>query len=103
MPETKFEPDAGEELNAQREKQGMPPLEAAKTRDRGIGPFGRLVLRGATVIDGTGAPPIGPIDIVVENGRIAELRKVGVRQGRRSKPNAVRPAAITRSTATANA
>ena len=78
MPETKFEPDAGEELNAQREKQGMPPLEAAKTRDRGIGPFGRLVLRGATVIDGTGAPPIGPIDIVVEKGRIAELRKVGV-------------------------
>ncbi|HUB46090.1 MAG TPA: amidohydrolase family protein [Acetobacteraceae bacterium] len=78
MPESVFEPDAGEELTAQRAKQGMPPLEPATSRDRGVGPFGRMVLRGATVIDGTGAPPIGPIDIVVENGRIAELRKVGV-------------------------
>jgi imidazolonepropionase-like amidohydrolase len=37
-----------------------------------------MVLRGATVIDGTGAPPIGPADIVVEHGRIAAIRKVGV-------------------------
>jgi|SRR5271166_1044 len=72
------ETDAGEELTQLRASLGMPPLEPARARDRGIGPFKRLVLRGATVIDGTGAPPIGPIDIVVENGRIAELRKVGV-------------------------
>jgi imidazolonepropionase len=71
------EPDAGEELTLLRAGQGQPPLVAASKRDRGIGPFKRLVLRGATVIDGTGAPPIGPIDIVVEQGRIAELRKVG--------------------------
>ena len=71
------ESDAGEELTLLRTAQGQPPLVAATGRDRGIGPFTRLVLRGATVIDGTGAPPIGPIDIVVENGRIAELRKVG--------------------------
>src|ERR1700691_616663 len=70
------EPDAGEELTLLRATQGMPPLVAAAKRDRGIGPFARLVLRGATVIDGTGAPPIGPVDIVVENGRITELRKV---------------------------
>ena len=71
------EPDAGEELTLQRTSVGQPPLVAATTRDRGIGPFPRLVLRGATVIDGTGAPPIGPIDIVVENGHISEMRKVG--------------------------
>ncbi|WP_204309890.1 hypothetical protein, partial [Klebsiella michiganensis] len=46
-------------------------------RDRGAGPFKRLVLRGATVIDGTGAPPIGPTDIVVEDGRIVLMKKVG--------------------------
>ncbi len=78
MADDMFEPDAGEELTAQRAQQGMPPLQPATGRDRGVGPFARMVLRGATVIDGTGAPPIGPIDIVVENGRIAEMRKVGV-------------------------
>jgi hypothetical protein len=36
-----------------------------------------LILRGAIVIDGTGAPPIGPVDIVVEGNRIAEIRSVG--------------------------
>lgn len=73
-----FEPDAGEELTVERAQQGMPPLQPATRRDRGRGPFARMVLRGASVIDGTGAPPIGPIDIVVEQGRIAEMRKVGV-------------------------
>ncbi|HEU4631473.1 MAG TPA: amidohydrolase [Gemmatimonadaceae bacterium] len=43
----------------------------------GEGPFTRLIIRGATVIDGTGAPPLGPVDIVVENNRIAEIRTVG--------------------------
>ncbi|NNF28900.1 MAG: amidohydrolase family protein, partial [Gemmatimonadetes bacterium] len=43
----------------------------------GEGPFERLVLRGATLIDGTGAPPIGPVDIVIENDRITDIRIVG--------------------------
>ena len=38
--------------------------------DDGEGPYGRLIIRGATLIDGTGAPPIGPVDIVIENNRI---------------------------------
>ncbi len=37
----------------------------------------RLVIRGATVIDGTGAPPISPVDIAIEGGRIVEARVVG--------------------------
>jgi imidazolonepropionase-like amidohydrolase len=45
--------------------------------DEGEGPFERLILRGATVIDGTGAPPFGPVDVVVENDRIADIRAVG--------------------------
>ncbi len=45
--------------------------------DEGEGPFERLIIRGATVIDGTGAPPYGPTDIVVEEGRIVQVSTVG--------------------------
>jgi imidazolonepropionase-like amidohydrolase len=34
------------------------------------------VIRGATLIDGTGSPPVGPVDIVVERGTISEIRRV---------------------------
>lgn len=46
-------------------------------RSLGEGPYDRLVIRGATVIDGAGAPPIGPMDIVVEGGRITRIVPVG--------------------------
>lgn len=49
-------------------------------RDEGEGPFERLILRGAYMIDGTGAPTQGPVDIVVENDRIAEVAVVGFPQ-----------------------
>ena len=63
---------------------GLPSLLQAQmeptTRrgpDEGEGPFQRLIIRGVTVIDGTGAPPRGPVDIVIENDRIAQVRSVG--------------------------
>ncbi|MEQ9399669.1 MAG: hypothetical protein RJQ04_10945 [Longimicrobiales bacterium] len=43
----------------------------------GDGPHERLILRGATIIDGTGAPPQGPVDIVIENDRIVSIQSVG--------------------------
>lgn len=43
----------------------------------GDGPYDRLVIRGINVIDGTGAPVRGPMDVVVVNNRIAEMRSVG--------------------------
>jgi imidazolonepropionase-like amidohydrolase len=46
--------------------------------DEGQGPFDRLILRGAIVIDGTGGPPRGPVDIVIEGNRIARIAGVGV-------------------------
>ncbi len=49
----------------------------APERAEGEGPYERLVLRGGTLIDGTGAPPIGPVDIVVEGNRIVEIKSVG--------------------------
>ena len=47
-------------------------------RSLGEGPYERLVIRGVTIIDGAGAPPVGPVDIVVEEGRITGLVPVGV-------------------------
>jgi imidazolonepropionase-like amidohydrolase len=46
----------------------------------GEGPFDRLIIRGATLIDGTGAPPMGPVDIVIERNVIREVRSVGAPQ-----------------------
>lgn len=43
----------------------------------GEGPYPMLVIRGATVIIGNGAPPIGPMDIVIKGDRIAEIRPAG--------------------------
>lgn len=51
--------------------------EAAPERERGEGPYKRLILRGVTVINGEGAPPIGPMDVVIEGNRIASIEKVG--------------------------
>lgn len=38
------------------------------------GPYQRLLIRGATLVDGTGAPPISGTDILVEGDRIAAVR-----------------------------
>src|SRR5262245_14367028 len=45
--------------------------------DEGKGPYRTMVIRGATLIDGTGAPPRGPVDIVVEGNRITSVRSAG--------------------------
>ncbi|MFP5282236.1 MAG: amidohydrolase, partial [Actinomycetes bacterium] len=52
-------------------------LVPVPVRAEGDGPFPRLILRGATVVDGTGAPPFGPVDVVIQNDRIVQLVPVG--------------------------
>ncbi len=44
---------------------------------QGDGPFNQLIIRGVTLINGNGAPPQGPIDIVVENNIIKKIQVVG--------------------------
>ena len=44
----------------------------------GVGPFARTVLRNVMLIDGTGAPAQGPVDIVLSGNSIAEIRPIGV-------------------------
>ncbi len=56
--------------------QKLVPAPPRSPSDGG-GPYKRLVIRGITVIDGTGAAPIGPMDVVVEGNRIADVVSVG--------------------------
>ncbi len=52
-------------------------VEEAPDRVRGEGPYDQLIIRGVTLINGNGAPPRGPIDIVVEGNRIVDIQVVG--------------------------
>ena len=55
------------------------PIPPAPDRpaNEGQGPYDSLILRGATLINGTGSPPIGPVDIVIEGNRIVDIKSVG--------------------------
>ena len=55
---------------------GMIPAPDRRS-DEGVGPYDRLIIRGVTVIDGTGGPPMGPVDVVVEGNRITRVQGVG--------------------------
>ena len=41
------------------------------------GPFDQLIIRGVTLINGNGAPPLGPVDIVIEKNVITQVKTVG--------------------------
>ena len=64
-------------VGATPQEQDQPPMHPTPSRAEGEGPFDRLVIRGATLIDGTGAPPRGPVDIVIEKNRITEVKNAG--------------------------
>jgi hypothetical protein len=52
-------------------------IQKAPERKEGEGPYSQLIIRGVTLINGNGAPPIGPMDIVVEKNRIVQVTGVG--------------------------
>ncbi len=60
--------------SAAKEPESIPP---APPRAEGEGPYPRLILRGVTVINGTGAPPLGPVDLVIEGNKILSVKAVG--------------------------
>lgn len=43
----------------------------------GDGPYEQLIIRGVTLINGNGAPPVSPVDIVVEKNIITAIKVVG--------------------------
>ena len=45
----------------------------ARRPNEGSGPHQRLVIRNAMLIDGAGAPPRGPVNIVIEGNRIVSI------------------------------
>ena len=52
-------------------------IKKAPEVKEGDGPYTQLIIRGVTLINGNGAPPIGPMDIVVEKNRIVQIADVG--------------------------
>lgn len=52
-------------------------IQKAPEVKEGDGPYTQLIIRGVTLINGTGAPPAGPVDIVIENNRIVQIQTVG--------------------------
>ncbi|HWP82405.1 MAG TPA: amidohydrolase [Bacteroidota bacterium] len=76
---------------AQEGERGPQLIPAPNRRaDEGKGPFKTFVIRAVMLIDGTGAPPIGPMDIVIENNRIKQIRSAGtpglpLKEGREPK------------------
>jgi len=60
-----------------RPQEKLQSIPKAPPRAEGEGPFQRLILRGGILIDGTGAPPVGPVDIIIEGNRITRIRNVG--------------------------
>src|SRR6266403_4228810 len=52
------------------------PLSAQasqKNEAEQAGPYGSLVIRGVTIVDGSGAPAFGPADIFVQGNRITRV------------------------------
>ena len=59
-------------LNAFAQQRMIDPPE----RKEGEGPYSQLILRNVTIIEGTLAPPIRPVDIVIEGTRIKSIHLV---------------------------
>ncbi|HEX5068973.1 MAG TPA: hypothetical protein VFV78_02055 [Vicinamibacterales bacterium] len=63
---------------------GAVPMQAAgfvpappRRPGEGLGPFRSMVIRGVMIVDGTGAPPYGPMNVFVENNRITRITSAG--------------------------
>jgi hypothetical protein len=55
----------GEERAANTIRGGIPIPAPARDRVRGEGPFDTLIIKDVMLINGEGAPPRGPVSIVV--------------------------------------
>lgn len=77
---------AGDEFAVMFAEAGLPALKPARERQRGQGPHRYVRLANARIIDGTGAPPWGPADLLIENGRIIGLAKAGKAKFRTPAP-----------------
>jgi imidazolonepropionase-like amidohydrolase len=58
-------------------KPAFSQIKKAPEHNDGEGPWSQLIIRGVILVNGTGAPPFGPVDIVVEKNRIKQISSVG--------------------------
>jgi imidazolonepropionase-like amidohydrolase len=72
-------PISAEQAPAAQAPQQREGITGAPDRRQGegLGPFKTLAIRGVMVIDGTGAPPQGPMDVIVSGNRITAVRSAG--------------------------
>ena len=63
----------GEERAANTIRGGIPIPAPARDRVRGEGPFDTLIIKDVMLINGEGAPPRGPVSIVVSGDRIDSI------------------------------
>lgn len=56
---------------------GLTQIQKAPDRKEGEGQYTQLIIRGVTLINGTGAPAYGPVDIVIEKNRIVQIASLG--------------------------
>ena len=52
-----------------------PPRIAPSRGDEARGPFPRLTLANAMLVDGTGAPPNGPVTLTIEHDTITRIAR----------------------------
>ena len=76
-------------IHAQQDKLVPAPDRRA---GEGAGPFPTLTIRNVMVIDGTGAPPSGPMNVVIEQNRIVRITSAGT-PGVPPRPGAPAPPA----------
>ena len=51
----------------------LPAIGAAQTPTETAGPYDSLIIRNATLIDGTGSPARGPVDIIIKKNTIEQV------------------------------
>jgi hypothetical protein len=64
-------------LNLYAQEIQWPESADAPITNDGEGPYSQLIIRGVILINGTGSPPIGPVDIVIEENIIKRIEGVG--------------------------
>lgn len=70
--------EPGEEIIGQVTALGVaPPVDAPASGSEADGPFKRLIIKNANLIDGTGAPVQGGVNITIEDSRIVAIDHVG--------------------------
>jgi imidazolonepropionase-like amidohydrolase len=69
------QPEPGEEGPARAARIGVSIADPAPPRgpQEGAGPFAQLVITNVVLVNGEGAPPRGPVNIVIEQDRIVRI------------------------------